>query len=60
MKKICHRTMGTPKHEQCIEMSCMAWGPIKEVDCSGPGVPFVTGNIVMGCRDFEFEQPTQG
>lgn len=28
MKRICHRTMGSAKKEECIEEACTAWAPI--------------------------------
>ncbi len=60
MRKICHRTMGSAKREECIGESCTAWGVIsfiastEEHEC-GPGVPMkeMVSEPVYGCRDVE-------
>ena len=61
MRKICHRTMGSAKKEECIEQACTAWGvisftiPTDKEHEGGPGIPFAeeAAEPVYGCRDVE-------
>jgi len=55
--KICHRTMGCEKKEECIEEACIAWGVIafvasdKEfVGRPGNHPPDIVSEPVYGCR----------